>query len=301
MPGATAQAVPLALRDVGPVMGPTVRSDGERLIATDLSQQAVQVLDTRTGTTQAVASPQGCSFADIHHATILWSCPNTVAGSPSTSSTGRALDLTTGQAIDLPAYVQQQNSNVDDAPYDAIGERWARVQVFGYHFSFAVFVDRRTGRFVQPQERPDHLADLDRSPLSRQLCQGQQRSMVPNPSFLGIKLGPLAVAGPWAAATSYRDDAEPHGRVLLQHCGRAPDVVKHCRTVECTQPLITDRWVAWAENRYVGDGEGRLVVRSLASGRTRRTAIRTSAPMTPLLVGERLYVVLGKRLLRASL
>jgi hypothetical protein len=298
----SAAAATLALHAEG-VVGDTVRSDGERYIASaSYGTGAIAVLDVRTNTRRAIPSPAGCGFADIHRATLMWSCFPVVPTGPSAApSRGVTLDLATREIGALPAPSPSPGAGSETGTYAAIGERWAQAHFDGYHYSYSTYVDRVTGLQHQLAATRSSVIDLDLPSLTRTLCEGQRRPYVlDDDSGIGVELGDLATAGRWAAGTTYADVEDPMGRLELQRCGTKPRTLKICRTVLCTQPVITHRFVAWAENRDGKIREGRLVVRSLRTGRTRVTSMR-ARPLTPLLVGDRLYVLAGRRLLRAAL
>jgi hypothetical protein len=112
---------------------------------------------------------------------------------------------------------------------------------------------------------------------------------------------PRPITGSYRRGSDVRRDRRPVGagdllRVSLRlHRLRRPadlDAPSLTRTLCCTQPVINDRIVAWAENHFDSPGRqtGRLVVRSLRTGRTRTTPT-SPAKLEPLLVGDRLYVL----------
>jgi hypothetical protein len=170
------------------------------------------------------------------------------------------------------------------------------VRFFSYHSTTTAWISRATGQLVTADPGASFVPDLDRAGLMQPLCSRVERPTVPDTAGLGVVLADdLARAGPWAASTSYADVEDPPGIVQLQHCGRAPRTLRICRHVECSQPVVTRDFVAWTEN----DTRGRLVVRSLATGRIRSAS--RPAPLTPLLVGRRLYVAGDGRLLRVAL
>lgn len=296
-----AHAAALTLHDAGPVDA-YVRGDGVRYIASAPARGATTVLDTRTGRRRTVPTPAQCSFADIHRGTLLWSCP----GISALLIHGLTVDLAGGDTGQLPAPPYDHAQPPDVASYDAIGDRWARVAFGGYHYGYPAYIERATGRELPATARRDTTVDLDRATLTRRLCSGQRLPYVPDASGLDLELGDLAVAGRWAAATTYSDARHPLARVELQHCGARPRTLVVCRSMTCSQPVINDRIVAWTQTRYDATKPvssrttERLVVRSLAGGRTRSIAT-TSTAATPLLVGERLYLVASGRLLRVAL
>jgi hypothetical protein len=167
-----------------------------------------------------------------------------------------------------------------------------------------VYVNRVTGEQTTPVYDPRRVIDLDRTSLTRVLCTGQQQIYVSYYGGHGLPVGvpgELASSGPWAAGTTYADklygDPGP-GRVELQHCGAKPKTLKICTApLMCSQPVINGSIVAWTENRTsTVKPQGRLVVRSLRTGRIRATPW-TSKLIDPLLVGQRLYLVPANRLL----
>ena len=288
------QASTVKLRHVAPGMTPGVRGDGERYLATAIGSTGVRLFDVRTRKRRDITNPLGCFFNDIHRGVLLWTCNDTGLA----YKDGATFDLRSGEGARLPAPTPLPGSSPDGSQFSEIGDRWARVQFSGYHYAYDAFVDRSTGRTVHPKQAPDRLEDLDRSPLVRRLCRGQRRtSIADTASGLGVEIGPLATAGRWAAGTTYEDVEDPVGRVELQRCETRPKVVRRCMRFACSQPVITSRWVAWTES--VRGTTGRLVVRSLKTGRTRRSAPRRTG-MIPLLMDGDLFVVAGDHLLRAS-
>jgi hypothetical protein len=289
-----ASAASLRLRDVGSAGGARVTGDEDRYIAATTGEGAVQLLDVRTGRRGSIANPIGCSFSDVHDGVLLWTCDAGGSLRP-----GAMFDLRTRRAAGLPVPTPAPRTFPDGSQYVTIGRHWARVHLYGYHFSYESFVNRATGQTVHPA--PDDLrllADEDSVNLTRRLCNGQRRVLIPDDDAgLGVVAGPLATSGRWAAGTGYEDVESPIGRVQLQRCGQPTRVLRTCRRFSCSQPVITSKWVAWTEST---PDSGRIVVRSLTTGRTRRSASRTSG-MSPLLLGRRLYVVSAGRLLRASL
>jgi hypothetical protein len=295
-------AAPLKLRDAGSIEA-LVRADGVRYIATADFGGPVSVLDTSTRARDTFAPPPGCAFADMHRGTLLWNCP----GSVSAFGTGKTLDTASGQASVLPALTRMPESFVDQAIYQAIGDRWAVVTQFGYHIEHPVYVDRVDGRphpdFVQ---RRDRIVNLDDPPLTHTLCRGQIRPLVPDAPDGSLIPGQLVTHGRWAAATSYREDhaGKQTARVELQRCAAKTRVLRICRRVQCSSPVINGRLVAWTETRpaaFPKPATGRVVVRRVHNGRQRVSQWKTTT-LTPLLVGRRLYVTTADgRLLRAAL
>jgi hypothetical protein len=293
-----AHAAPLRVRDAGPV-GLDARDDGRRRIASATGDGPVSVLDVVTGTRMTVPTPGGCRFADVARGgSLLWNCaaPNRPFGS------GVIRDLATGRAAVLAAQRPPPPTTPDSASYSALGRRWARVTFFGYHYSFDVYVDRRTGRQVRPDERNrNRVPDLDASPLTRALCSGMQRPLIPDGLGTGVEPGPLAVAGRNAAATSY-DRRAVRGRVLLERCGRAPELLQRCHLpAYCSQPVIDDRFVAWTVDRWSPGRGSTLHVRSLKTGRARSLQLLTAPAPTLMLVAHRLFLASEGRMLRVSL
>ena len=297
------------LIDAGPV-GATVRGDGVRYIAsasTDahLTASSVTVLDTATGAERVAPTPSGCYFADVHHGTLLWSCA--VRPTPyafTAYGAGITYSLTTGRLTLLaPPRPGPPIGTPDGGGYQGIGDRWARLAFAGYHYAFSAYVDLMTGTTVLPNAARGQIVDPDRVPLVRRLCAGQLRPYGPDDvsPVGGVTLGDLATAGRWAADTTYADTANAPGRVQFQRCGAMPRTLRVCRQpLFCSQPVIGAHLVAWVEDR---GARHTLVVRTLrARGHTvhagRRVTWRLANPIQLLLVGERLYVASGGRLLR---
>jgi hypothetical protein len=294
----SAYGQPLRLRDAGAV-GPVARGDGERYIASSASEGMVTLLDLRSHERRTIPTPAGCGLKDMHRGTLLWACS---VSSPSLFSPGLTYDTASGRAGALPPPRPMPSSDASQGLYEAIGERWAQARISGYHYAYRVYVERASGRQRSVKDRRDRVVDLDAPSLTRKLCSGQRRPYVSDESGLSTELGDLATAGRWAAATTYPFSGSP-GRVELQRCGARPRTLAVCREVVCTQPVIDARVVAWAETRYVTryhePPSGRLVVRSLRTGRTRRTRI-VRASLTPLLIAGRLFVATPNRLLGAA-
>ncbi len=300
------------LIDAGPV-GATVRGDGPRYlasasIAADLTSSPVIILDVSTGAERVAPTPSGCYFADIHHATLLWSCAQRPAPYAFTAyGAGITYNLATGRLTLLaPPHPGPPIGMPDAGSYQQIGDRWARLGFEGYHYAFSAYVDLMTGTTLLPNPTRGQIVDPDRVPLVRRLCAGQRRPYVPDDvsPVGGVTLGDLATAGRWAAGTTYAADSAP-GRVEFQRCGAKPRTLRVCRQpVFCSQPLIGAHLVAWVEDR---GPRHKLVVRSLRALRGRAVRIGRVASFSfassiqPLLVGDRLYLAASGRLLRVAL
>lgn len=298
----SASAAPLTLRDTG--LSGHARSDAFRYLAAPADDHSVTVLDTATGARRAIPAPgPGCGFTDMHRATLLWHCENPV----SPLDRGVTFDLAGGRVGTLAAAQPPPNSGAGPGFYASIGERWAVATFTAYRpLSAIAYVERSTGqqRLLDPTALSrGSVVDVDAPSLTRRLCGGQRRPYVAGFDGIGRELGDLALAGRWAAATTYPEvDARQvaPARVELQRCGAKPRTLKVCRAPwSCTQPVINDRIVAWAETRR---RRGRLVVRSLRSGRTRATSVRDSGErMLPLLAGDRLFLLSGGHVRRVAL
>jgi hypothetical protein len=300
-----AYAAPLTLRDTG-LVG-SARSDAVSYIALTADGHSVTVLDTSTGARRVVPAPgPGCGFTDIDRGTLLWSCENPVPP----LARGVTFDLATGRVGTLADAPAPPGSGAGPGFYAAIGDHWAAAMFHasdGRPLSLIEYVERTTGqqRLLDPTALSrTSVVDVDSPSLTRKLCDGQRRPYVANLDGTGRELGELATDGRWAAATTYPD---VHARqstpasVELQRCGAKPRTLKVCRAPwTCTQPVINDRIVAWVEARR---RHGRLVVRSLRTGRTRAVTVRNSDsdPMEPLLAGSRLFLVSGGHIRRVAL
>jgi hypothetical protein len=287
---AAASATPLALRDTG-LTPTTVRGDGAQRLATSVDGGPVSVLDTRTRSFSTIPTPPGCAFADIHHATVLWNCPSQTSW-PSAIT----YEITTGRLASLPPLAY--GGGEDGARYAAIGDRFARIAVQGYHYSddASVYVERASGHQRYEFRRFGLVRDLDAPGLTRMLCAGHLEPEVEG--GIGLEPGEPVVAGRWMAAVALsqnpavgheRDAAAYIGRVLLQRCGAKARTLRVCRAVDCSMPVLDDRIVAWTERRGRGPTTTRLVVRRLRSGRVRRTPWQALG-LRPVLVDHRLYV-----------
>ncbi len=297
----SAPAAPLTLRDTG--LSGHARSDAVRYLAAS-DGQAVTVLDTATGTRRAIPAPgPGCGFTDIHRGTLLWSCENPAAP----LDRGVTFDLASGRLGTLAPAQPPLNSGAGPGFYASIGDRWAAATfTTARPLSAIAYVERSTGqqRLLDPTALSrNSVVDIDTPSLTRRLCDGQRRPYVANVDGTGRELGELATAGRWAAATTYPGprarQTAPAG-VELQRCAAKPRTLKVCRAPwACTQPVIDDRVVAWVETRR---RKGRLVVRSLRTGRVRATTVRTfHDELKPLLVGDRLYLASGDTVRRVAL
>ena len=272
----------LRLRDTG--LRPTiVRGDGVQRLATAIGGGPVSVLDMRSRTSSLIPTPAGCTFADIHRATLLWSCPSR-QGFP----TGSSYDMATGAVAALPPL--GAGTGAPAARYAAIGEHFARIDLDGYRSPEApMFVERATGRQLRAAPRFGQVRDLDAPGLTRRLCAGHIEPMVPGAIFREV--GEPAAVGGWTAATTRANTIDRYfQRVQIQRCGGArARTIRVCHRLTCSQPLLDDRIVAWTEQRVVHPYASRLVVRWLRSGRVRRTPwLRLS--LRPVLVDHRLYV-----------
>jgi hypothetical protein len=298
----SAYAAPLTLRDTG--LSGNARSDAVRYLADPADDHSVTVLDTGTGARRAIPAPDpGCGFTDIHRGTLLWYCENPVPP----LARGVTFDLATGRLGTLADAQPPLHSGAGPGFYASIGDRWAAATFNTYHpLSAIAYVERSTGqqRLLDPTALSrNSVVDVDTTSLTRKVCDGQRRPYVANFDGTRLELGDLATAGRWAAATTYpgvhaRQSAP--ASVELQRCGAKPRTLKVCRAPwSCTQPVINDRIVAWVETRR---RTGRLVVRSLRTGRTRATTVRDSDdPIKPLLAGSRLFLVSGDHVRRVAL
>jgi hypothetical protein len=294
----SAPASSLALRDTG--LTPTIaRGDAGHLLATAVDDGDVSVLDTRTRTWSTVPSPAGCRFVDAHHGTLLWNCPPTLSGPQTLSGfpTGVTYEIATRSLATLPA-LMPPFGNTDSARYGAIGDHFARMDLGGYHYvDLHQYVDRATGRQSYESARLGRIRDLDAPGLVRALCAGAPRPQVEG--AFSLLPGEPVVSGRWSAATALSDNPDVGsvrrapayiGHVQAQRCGAKAHTVRVCRTVICSQPLIDGRFIAWTETRGISATSTRLVVRTLRSGRVRRTPWATLL-RSPLLVDYRLYVL----------
>ena len=285
----TALAGGLVLRDTG-LRATTVRSDGEQRLALAAGDGPVSVLDTRTQTFSAIATPAGCRFVDIHRATLLWNCP-----SSRSFPSGMTYEMATGRVASLrPLQSGSEFGGAEQANYATIGDRFARISLGGYHYGSdaAVYVDRTTGRQFHRAARFGQVRDLDAPALTRELCAGSLKPQIQG--GIDLQPGDPVVAGPWTAALTLTDSYQEH--IELQRCGGRGRTIRVCRTVTCSQPVLDHRIVAWTEARGVGvTFSSRLVVRRLRSGRVRRTPWQTTR-LSPLLADRRLYAHEGPSL-----
>jgi hypothetical protein len=300
----TAAAAPLKLRDSG--LSGYARSDGVKYLAISSDSHVVTVVDTITQARRTIPAPAGdCTFRDIHRGTLLWSCAN----EPPQFDRGVTYDLATRQVRALPQ-LQLTGPNTatfgaEAASYAEIGDHWAKATYSGYHIGVPAYIQRDSGQPQAISPGADSVVDLDAASLTRALCDGQRRPALPNDGYdiTGSLFGDLATAGDWAATTNYpatNRTGDDRQRVTLQHCGSTPRPLKVCRRVVCGQPVINDRIVAWVETKRLHTV--RLVVRSLRTGRTRASTTRAyRGTATPLLVGSRLYLTSGTRLLGVAL
>ena len=271
---------PLRLRDTG-VTPTIVRGDGVRRLAMAVGGGAVSVLDTRSQAFSLIPTPAGCTFADIHRATLLWNCPSTRV-----FPTGSTYDMATGAVTTLPPLVP--GGGTEGARYAAIGEHFARMDLDGYHyFNTYMFVERATGRQSVVHARSGHIRDLDAPRLTRRLCAGHIEPIVWG--GIGLEPGEPVAVGRWTAAMTTPHESNL-ARVQIQRCGSArARTIRVCRMLLCSEPVLDDRIVAWTEQRPVRPYASRLVVRWLRSGRVRRTPWRMLS-LRPVLVDHRLYV-----------
>jgi hypothetical protein len=282
---APAAAAPLRAIDRG-AAGFDLRTDGTRWIGWStyvpdfgIPRGSAEFYDVQTGTRLSRQTRDYCYFGALSpDDEILWTCASPVPGE------GAIIEDPDGNERVVPP---PSGLGADSAGYSALGRFWLRVRNSGYHYGFESYVDRATGRQVQPNERDRGVwFDVDSTGLTRRLCRGMWRPLVPNDdSGRGVVPGPLAIAGRTAAATTFRDSEHgPDGKVVLQRCGKAARVLQRCPQPSlCSQPVINTRIVAWTRLRA---SKTRLYVRSLQSGRTRSIAVRSTGLM---LVGGRLF------------
>jgi hypothetical protein len=297
----TASAAPLKLRDSG--LSGLSRTDAVKYLAISSDSHAVTVIDTTTQARRTIPAPAGeCTFRDIHHGTLLWSCAN----EPPQFDRGVTYDLATRQVGALPQLqLTAATFGAEGASYTEIGDHGAKATYSGYHIGLPAYVQRDTGQPQAISPGADSVVDLDAPSLTRALCDGQRRPSLLDDGYdiTGSLFGDLATAGDWAAATNYPATNRPgdsRERVTLQHCGSKSRTLKVCGAVACSQPVINDRIVAWVETRRLHTV--RLVVRSLRTGRVRASTMRAyRGTTTPLLVGSRLYLASGTRLLGVAL
>ena len=271
---------PLRLRDTG-VTPTIVRGDGVQRLAMAVGDGAVSVLDTRSQTFSLIPTPAGCTFADLHRATLLWNCRST-RGFP----TGSTYDMATGAVTTLAPL--GAGTGAEWARYAAIGDHFARMDLDGYHYVNAyMFVERATGRQSIVHTRSGQIRDLDAPGLTRRLCAGHIEPIVWG--AIGLERGEPVAVGRWTAATTTPHESELT-RIQIQRCGTArARTIRVCRRLRCSDPVLDDRIVAWTEQRVVRPYASRLVVRRLRSGRVRRTPWRILS-LRPVLVDHRLYV-----------
>lgn len=288
-PAASASAAALRLVARGAVTGYGARGDGGHFVASELPGGDVEVLDVRSRRRRWLSSPPGCNLQDMHRGVVLWSCYRV---NDEVSQSGATYDLRTGRLRTLQAFDAQGSSF---AYYAAVGHRWARIRLVGPGEQVDVYRNRLTGELASPSGGADYVDDLDAPMPMRRLCDGQRRQSyvledaVEEP---GTAFAPLTVSGTWAATTAPRTTESGTVRVLLQRCGAPRRVLRVCRVVKCSQPVIADGQVAWTE--ALG-GRTRLVARSLRTGRERSLAL--SSPFDPVLgLNGHLYVTIRRRL-----
>ena len=277
----------MRLRDTG-VTPSIVRGDGDHRLAMAIGDGPVSVLDTRSQTFSLFPTPAGCAFADAHRATLLWNCRSAFG-----LATGVTYEIATGAQATL-ATTAPPGGEATIRGFSAIGDRFARIDLDGYHFMNAYgYVDRATGAQSYANVQFGQDRDLDQPGLVRPLCAGHLEPMVWG--GIGLEAGEPVAAGRWTAAQTITDTLDDgwFGRVQIQRCGTTrARTIRVCRTVICSEPVLDDRIVAWTEQRKVSPYASRLVVRQLRSGRVRRTPWSSpqSLPGRLILVDHRLYV-----------
>jgi hypothetical protein len=284
---ARADAAALTLRDTG-VTGSAFHTDGERYIAIATSAREVTVIDVRGGARPVLPIPAGCTLADVHRGSLLWTCeqpPNVCCGR---FDTGIVQNIATGARRMLPRAPVRATDNVSEGGHWAeLGDRFVRSTYAGYHVTGSLYTDLRTGRVRRVDDRRDTVVQLDGPQFTRRLCSGQLRPQISDDTGSVLIPGPLATAGRWAAANSY-SERERLQRIVLQSCGQPTRILHRCVKSTCSDPVIDGRVVAWVERPRRGNPT--LTVRSLRSGGLIRR-VTENAGLAPLLVGGRLYVV----------
>jgi hypothetical protein len=292
---APAHGSTLVLSPVGRV-GTTVSDDGERYIASATGEGPADVFDVATGRHTSVVPPAGCAFQAVGADSLLFQCGN--------FGPARTFELGTGATGELPA-LRGLPASADSVMYTAIGRRWAQGFVGGYHYSYPVFVDRRTGRQVKPDFKDrTRLPDLSSPHLMTRLCRPIRTPLTPFDPYVGeIGPGPITVHGRSAVSIRSPRRGLSAQHVVLSHCGRRSRVLRSCgnrRYGSCAQPLLDDRIVAWI---HTYDPPGRSVwTLNVLSRRTNRVRVaRVPLRASLALIRRRLYVVADGQLLHADL
>lgn len=283
-----ADAAGLTLRDTG-LTGSMFRTDGERYIAVATSVSDVTVIDVRDGTRVVLSTPQDCSLADVHHGAVLWTCKTPPSGI-GFFDTGIVQDIATGaRRLLARTPIRAGDSRAEGGIYAELGDRFVRSTYSGYHDDGSLYTNLATREVRQIVDRRDRVVQLDGPQLTRRLCRGQRRPLVGDSVGSELIPGPLAIAGRWAADTTYAV-GDAFARVQLQRCGHRTRTLHRCRATVCYAPVVDDRVVAWEERPQSRRFPVSLAVRSHRSGRVRRVT-EDSYGLSPLLVDGRLYVV----------
>lgn len=286
---ARADAAALTLRDTG-VTGSAFLGDGEHSIAVVTSAREVTVLDIRSGGRVVLPIPAGCTLADAHHGSLLWTCEQPLNICCGRFDTGIVQDIATGTRRALPrAPTRPNDTTVEAGHWVELGDRFARSTSAGYRSAGSLYTDLTTGRVRQATERRDTVVQLDGPQLTRRLCAGQLRPLIGDDTGSGLVPGPLATAGRWAVSSSYAA-RERSGRIRLQRCGQPARTLRRCPKASCADPVIDGSVVAWTAGQRSRPAVT-LTVRSLRSGRVRRATVSADRGLEPLLIGGRLYVV----------
>jgi hypothetical protein len=263
---APAPAVTLTVRGVG-TTGPVLHAGPPGVVVSTVAPGMVEAHTLATGAHAPVAAPgPDCVLTDAAGASLLWQCA-TGGGLPD----GVVTDLAGGAAFPLasPAtYLDPaRDAEASWASYEAIGARWLRIVIRGYHWERSRYVDRATGaarRPDPPDTRADTDVDLDDPALVHRLCGGVRRLPVPNPAFpIDEVPGPIVRRGGTAIAVTAKG-------LTLMRCGRPPRLLDRCRRSRCA-PVVDARVVAWATGdrvRAYDRRTGRIATRALAGAVT---------------------------------
>jgi hypothetical protein len=176
---------------------------------------------------------------------ILLACPGGLFGRRYS-----LMDAADGTVSPTPPlnYPDLQNATHDYAIPSAVGERWMRVSVSGYHYTVTNYVNLETGKFVVDPEWRHAAADLNSPGLWRALCAPLHRRQDPaydDAADVHDRLLAYQYEHPFGLPLRIADR-----RLVLDRCGRPPRTLSRCPDW-CRSETLSDGVVAWAERRRV--------------------------------------------------
>ena len=244
------------LRDTGVrALASPLISDGERYVVAPTPRGEL-LIDALNGRRRLVSRPcVSCVLTDVGGGAVLWTGDDDVA---------RILDIASGTMTTLPSMSGEPNASGPERTFwTAIGRRWVRARVSGYHYHYFRHVDRRTGA-VAPQHDQTYreIPDLDSERLWRPLCSPLRVPAQPDGELGDPEPADLTYRHPYTAGLAYNEDLQPVGP-LFTRCGHPMRRLAGCPGRGCVDPALGPGVLAWQRR------DGRFAARRLPRGRTR--------------------------------